>query len=131
MSVDRADPEARAAETSGAAGDGGSPVPVPPLAHRELTGWGRTAPTASTVAQPAWLDEITASIRRSEQRGTIARGLGRGYGDAAQNAGGLVIDTTGTARFELDPETGVVRADAGVSLDRLMRTLMPRGSSSP
>ncbi len=103
----------------------------PPVAHRELTGWGRTAPTASAVATPAWLREVTGAVHTGSDRGVIARGLGRGYGDAAQNAGGLVIDTTGAARFELDAETGTVRADAGVSLDALMRVLMPRGFFVP
>ncbi len=104
---------------------------MPPTDHRELTGWGRTAPTASDVARPVWTDEIVTSVRTRAPRGTIARGLGRGYGDAAQNAGGLVVDTTGAARFELDRETGIVRADAGVSLDALMRVLMPRGFFVP
>jgi len=70
-------------------------------------------------------------VRWTHPRGLIARGLGRSYGDAAQNAGGTVVDTTGLDRFELDPETGWCRADAGVSLDRLLRVLVPRGFFVP
>lgn len=102
-----------------------------PGQRRELTGWGRTTPTAARVVTPAWTDEITSTLRTGDPRGVVARGLGRGYGDAAQNAGGTVIETTGTARFELDPTTGIVRADAGTSLDTLMRTLVPRGFFVP
>jgi len=59
------------------------------------------------------------------------RGLGRSYGDAAQNAGGRVVDTTGVSQVELDPATGRVTASGGTSLDELMRILVPRGFFVP
>lgn len=59
-------------------------------------------------------------------RGLIARGLGRSYGDAAQNAGGIVL-SPGAASIELDEERQVVRAGAGTSLHDLMAELLPRG----
>ncbi len=58
----------------------------------------------------------------------IARGLGRSYGDAAQCAGGIVIDT---ARFDsigpIEPDTGMVTVGGGASLDDLIRRALPRG----
>jgi decaprenylphospho-beta-D-ribofuranose 2-oxidase len=58
----------------------------------------------------------------------IARGLGRSYGDPAQNAGGLVIDMTGLARIHsLDADSGLASVDAGISLDALMRAALPLG----
>lgn len=93
-----------------------------------LTGWGRTAPTLATVVATDDTDELDALLEHSGKRGLVARGLGRSYGDAAQNAGGTVIDTTALARIrDLDLQRGLVRTDAGVSLDTLMRVLLPLG----
>ena len=93
-----------------------------------LTGWGRTAPSAATVVRPRDERDVRAAIVSAGPRGLIARGLGRSYGDPAQNAGGTVLDLTGTSEgIELDGQAGVVTAGAGVSFDRLMRVLVPRG----
>jgi decaprenylphospho-beta-D-ribofuranose 2-oxidase len=61
-------------------------------------------------------------------RGAVARGLGRSYGDAAQCAGGVVIDTSGLdSVIDSDLEAGWVRVGGGTSLDSLMRILVPAG----
>jgi decaprenylphospho-beta-D-ribofuranose 2-oxidase len=95
---------------------------------RLLNGWGRTAPTAATVVTATDPDDVVAAIRSAGERGVVARGLGRSYGDPAQNSGGLVIDMTGMDRIhEVDVAAATVTADAGVSLDTLMRRLLPDG----
>jgi decaprenylphospho-beta-D-ribofuranose 2-oxidase len=92
-----------------------------------LTGWGMTAPTAATVKPLS-----TETSLHKSRRGTIARGLGRGYGDSAQNAGGIVLDSTANdSLLELDDVTGIVTVSGGVSLDRLLREAVPRGFFVP
>jgi decaprenylphospho-beta-D-ribofuranose 2-oxidase len=93
-----------------------------------LSGWSRTAPSAATVVSVHAEPEIDAVLGRAGRRGLIARGLGRSYGDAAQNAGGTVLDATPLAGIHaVDLERGVIRVDAGVSLDTIMRTMLPFG----
>ena len=83
-----------------------------------LTGWGRTAPTAAEIAGLDALESPPA-------RGVIPRGLGRAYGDAAQNAGGAVIDTSDLAGVSID--VGNVHTGAGVSLGSVIDEVLPHG----
>ncbi|MFJ6391686.1 FAD-binding protein [Streptomyces sp. NPDC091972] len=92
------------------------------------TGWGRTAPTAARPIRLRGYEEAVAAVRGCGARGGIPRGLGRAYGDAAQNAGGAVFDMTALNRVHaIDAEGGTVLCDAGVSLHRLMEVLLPLG----
>ena len=98
----------------------------------ELSGWGRTA---SSVARPLdGVTELTAWLRAPDGRGVIARGLGRSYGDAAQNAGGHVL---GPLPTEIDlsdlrgPDPPQVRVSAGTGLEELIRALLPTGHFVP
>ena len=94
----------------------------------ELTGWGRTPRSAASVARPATPEELGKATLDAGPRGAITRGLGRCYGDAAQRAGGLVVDATGVSGvLALDDGAGVVRVLAGTSLDDLLRAIVPHG----
>jgi decaprenylphospho-beta-D-ribofuranose 2-oxidase len=93
-----------------------------------LHGWGRTAPSLATVVTPSSVEQVVTAVTSAGPRGIIARGLGRSYGDPAQNAGGTVLVMTGLDRIHaIDAASGLVDVDAGVSLDTLMRAALPHG----
>jgi decaprenylphospho-beta-D-ribofuranose 2-oxidase len=97
-----------------------------------LTGWGRTAPSVAEVVSPGDDAALEQLVAHAGRRGVIARGLGRSYGDAAQNAGGTVIDATGLAGMHpVDRAAGTISVAAGASLDAVMRTLVPQGFFVP
>lgn len=68
------------------------------------------------------------------ERGLIARGLGRSYGDAAQLDGGAVIDATGLQAIgpvHVAGERATVDVGGGVSLGDLARRVAPQGWFPP
>jgi len=77
------------------------------------------------------LDAVRDEVRDAP-RGVLGRGLGRSYGDGAQNSGGVVVDaTTAVGVRSFDRSTGLVTADAGTSLEQLMTWLVPEGFFVP
>lgn len=95
--------------------------------RKVISGWGRTSKLTADVATPESLAAVESLLANGSQH-VLARGLGRAYGDAAQLSGGLVIDMTRLDRIlSFDPATGVAEVEAGVSLDHLMRVLIPKG----
>ena len=108
------------------------------LTTQSLYGWGRTAPSTAQVLSTADVDTIAQAVKQvadenselpeHKRRGVIARGMGRSYGDPAQNGGGLVVDMTPLNRIHsIDPDTGIVDVDGGVTLDQLMKAALPYG----
>lgn len=94
---------------------------------KTLSGWGGNPRGSSIVNRPHSHMELERLFPLTAGRGTIPRGLGRSYGDAAQRSGGHVIDMTAVDDFTLDPEAGTVTASAGASLDEILRSIVPMG----
>jgi decaprenylphospho-beta-D-ribofuranose 2-oxidase len=108
------------------------------MTTRLLHGWGRTAPSSARLAEVAGTDRpgLAELVRSIPERGAIARGLGRSYGDSAQNGGGLAIrlepdDAPDEPAIVINHGEGTVTAAAGVSLDELLRVSVPAGYFVP
>ena len=55
-------------------------------------------------------------------------GLGRSYGDSCVNNGNTIISCQKLNRFiDFDPSTGILSAEAGVSLQDIVETFVPKG----
>ena len=91
-----------------------------------LSGWGGMTRPGRELASER-LDSITAGA-------TLTRGLGRSYGDSSlpAHASDRVASTVLADRIlRFDDATGVLRAEAGLSLAQLNRVSMPRGFFTP
>lgn len=97
-----------------------------------LSGWGGTPRSAADLYAPRTADGVRSVLDGGTERHVIARGLGRSYGDPALNAGGAVVGMTGMDGIHaLDIAGATVSAEAGVSLDALIRALLPFGLFVP
>ncbi|MCA8959985.1 MAG: FAD-binding oxidoreductase [Planctomycetes bacterium] len=88
----------------------------------EIAGWGRVPRTRARLRSDDRLDRLDPT--------QLARGLGRAYGDAALPAesGGAVTCTRFADRLlRFDPDRGVLRTEAGASLDAILSLFTPRG----
>jgi decaprenylphospho-beta-D-ribofuranose 2-oxidase len=86
-----------------------------------LSGWGRRRVQAREI--------VSEDLERASVGATLCRGLGRSYGDSALPPPSRpVVLTTALADriLAFDPETGVLRAEAAVSITQLNERLLPR-----
>lgn len=98
------------------------------MTRQQLKGWGMTAPTTADVVSVQIADDARSALAAAGPRGLLARGLGRSYGDAGQNAGGTVLDMTSfDAILDVDSDARTMRVQAGLSLDALLRAALVRG----
>jgi decaprenylphospho-beta-D-ribofuranose 2-oxidase len=91
-----------------------------------LTGWGRLPEPGREL-----LDEDFETLTRGA---VLSRGLGRSYGDSSlpANASDRIANSRLANRIvTFDPGTGILRAEAGLTLVELVRLMVPRGWFPP
>lgn len=96
-----------------------------------ITGWGRTMPVTAQVVRPGSLEQLQELMQQASPGSLIPRGLGRSYGDAAQLRDAGVIELSAFADIRLEPASATMTAGAGVSLNQLLRVLVPSGFFLP
>jgi FAD/FMN-containing dehydrogenase len=93
---------------------------------QSVSSWGRVLKADHQVYEPAFVDELASIL--SMGLPCLGYGLGRSYGDACLNGGGALIRMHRLDRvLEADWEKGVIRAEAGTSLDAILRLTVPKG----
>lgn len=105
-----------------------------PLVTEQLSSWGRVHRAPHAVVRPNWRDELPAAATAAAAHpgGALAVGLCRSYGDSGLNPNGAAIAMARLDRVQaFDPATGVLRAEAGLSLDALIRLALPHGWFPP
>lgn len=99
---------------------------------QELTGWGRYPKIQANCSRPESRDEVLAALQDRGDGPLLAHGMGRSYGDAALLKEGKVILTRRLDRMlDFDPETGWLHCEAGVTLEEIIDTFLPRGYFPP
>lgn len=97
----------------------------------EVSSWGRLRRVPHEVGRPAFLDQARASVTGGAAP-LLAHGMGRSYGDVCLNENGRLIITDMLDRIlAFDRERGILRAEAGLTLDRLLRLAVPHGWFAP
>jgi FAD/FMN-containing dehydrogenase len=70
----------------------------------------------------------TSSLSLNNKNTFLAHGLGRSYGDVCLNENGNLLVTTNLNKIiEIDSEGGVVKCESGVSINDLLRIIVPLG----
>lgn len=101
-----------------------------PPTREVLFGWGMATHARSLVYRPQRAEDVAAAVRDAAGRGltVTARGSGLSYGDAALNQGGAVLDLARMNRIlEFDAERGVLRAEAGATIEDVWQHVVGSG----
>jgi len=89
-----------------------------------ISGWGNYPTAEAELKRPERIRQIEEAV----EKGGIARGLGRSYGDAAiDSEKGVVLMERMNRFLDFDAENGLLRAEAGCTLEEIIDTFLPRG----
>lgn len=104
------------------------------VSRSDVLPWGRIPRTQMQVARPSFLDELEVLLGEGSvgPNRVLASGLRRSYGDSCTNDAGTLIDMTGLDHFvSFDRATGLLVAEAGVSLAEILKLIIPAGYFLP
>jgi FAD/FMN-containing dehydrogenase len=95
-----------------------------------FTSWGRYPPYPQTGKPCNWRGDIQKRLDgvRAQSTDTLPLGNGRSYGDSCLAASDQVLPLRALDRFiKADWNSGLIRAEAGVTLGELLAVAIPRG----
>lgn len=92
-----------------------------------LLGWGRYPRTPQAGREIAWIDDIPRTLKVSKKP-TLAYGNGRSYGDSCLAVSREVLHIKTLDRMlGVDWTSGIIRAEAGVTLGDILQLSVPKG----
>jgi L-gulonolactone oxidase len=92
-----------------------------------VASWGRLGQVAHHIARPAFQDEALTAMQAPGPP-ILCYGMGRSYGDVCLTENGRLLVTSWLDRvIAFDRERGIIRAEAGLTFDRLLRLIVPHG----
>lgn len=104
-----------------------------PKRTETLSGWGHVPVAECVTMRPERQRELDAIVappvneEAAERESLIARGLGRSYGDASLNPVGVVRMERIDHILSFDAISGILTAEAGVTLADILRIAVPQG----
>ncbi|PKU22758.1 FAD-binding oxidoreductase [Telmatospirillum siberiense] len=97
---------------------------------KTVASWGNLSHGGHMVAAPSFHDEIPMALNEliAQCRSVLPYGLGRSYGDVCLNTGKGLLLTERLDRFlTFDATSGILRAEAGVTIGEALRLTVPKG----
>jgi len=92
--------------------------------------WGRYPKLQADVVPLHWTSDFP--LPQAQAKKQLPVGLGRSYGDVCLLENGTLLQTSGMDRLLFfDPATGLLRCEAGVSLQQILDFAVPRGFFLP
>jgi FAD/FMN-containing dehydrogenase len=93
--------------------------------------WGRYPRSSQTTEMSlVWRnpESVASYLKAVGEKGVLPVGLGRSYGDVCLNNGGTLLRMHNLDKFiAFDRQTGVLRCEAGVSLEQILALAVPAG----
>ncbi|QXD24292.1 FAD-binding oxidoreductase [Opitutia bacterium ISCC 51] len=87
--------------------------------------WGRFPKAEQDIYAMRWKDGM---LPDTGEKSVLPFGLGRSYGDSCLNNGQSLVETSGLNRFiAFDEKAGTLCCEAGVSLDEILKLIVPKG----
>src|ERR1051325_6465583 len=105
-------------------------IPLPSDRLERVWAWGMSTSAMEYVYRPSTADGIREVFQIAQEHGMSIglRGAGRSYGDASLNAERICLDLTRMNRIlEWNPETGIIKAEPGVTIQDLWKYAIEDG----
>ncbi len=120
-----------ASATASPSGNDSSSSAGIPAGSAPFESWGRYPTYGATMRPLHWQSDF-AAIAPTLHDSALPVGMGRSYGDVCLLKDGNLLLTTGMNRLlDFDPVTGILTAEAGITLAQILDFAVPRGFFLP